>query len=816
MSEITLEKIKNMSLKEQIETLKTIDEKSFLDLFKNITLIINSDDAFLRVLFLNAKDEIKEIIINNPVLLKRILEIKEHNKKTVYDFLNLNLKEMILKQKHIIDQVSEKLFFDYIAKLKDNELEIVSKKLSPNLIFFSDESIKHYLVGKYNLNKKTTKEKDKVINKFLNNKHATYFLFRIDNFEKLYIYSKFDLLLNITTHNKKIIFEDGSSIDFNLLVDLNAKHLNLLIANMKKEDPTSKDYQLLINAIKLYSIFGYDNAKKILDNKFTYMTDKALDRTLDDLITDERRQYRIENQSKFFTNKMIAKVLDYDVSYIQDLLECDINYANEVIEKIKENKDSVVKIIQKEITKRESRIKKNLINKAKDLELKKEFKRGPLTTSEIYKLLYNVEVKKILINENGQAVVDELLQKFLLGNGKVDNDCLLRRVFNNYAYGLNNTIDVVVNNFEKLKDIVINSNGKLSLFSLLDVVDISKVMIFNIPPNETDLTLESVTKILNSRTYVDLEKEKILINARKLHLERRKKYYSSIPFVSKEEQDYKYEIVKSDDPSLITSGIDVNSCLKVGGPGEDLLRYCLTNPNGAILRIYDKNKKMYLTPVMRNGNTLFINGIDPEIKSREESEFVMDVLKKSIEEIVSKTNNEKIELVVMTNLNQKKYMNESNYKKTDIDEIVGIDKIMYTDFDNKSKYDRFLLKEEPGSKFKSYFPKEIFYLNRNNNYFYCIDSEEDLERINLIVNSINYDSINYLNIDEQKKDLLKVNYEPINLLDTEYVVGNKDWFIALFKDNTFVSKLLPYDPRAKEEYKKELEEFKNKYKGVSK
>lgn len=795
---------------DMVYLIKNLEYNELILLLSHKDALLNQNDGVFKILILNSIDEVKEYMINDDDYLNRLLNVSENKiRKSWFDLINLDLKIKVLSKKTLIDKVDDKMFLHFISKISDNNLEEVGRILGHSFIFSNDESIKHYIKGKYNLARYNSVVRSIILNKFFKNRHLTYYLFRIDSFEQLYIFSKFNLLIDIKVDKKNIIFAGGSNLEFNLIKNLNARHVNLLINNMKKIDENAEGQHLLLNAIKLYSIFGYDNSKKILDNKFTYITEQALDRTMDDLATDQRRQYRIENQSRFFSNKMMDEVLKLDSNYIKDLLECDKNYANDVINKIKEDKENVVNIIQKEIQLRERRIKKTEIKKQKELyyENNKE-KRSGLTVKEIYKLLKNVEIKNVLLNNNGQADPDPSLQTFLLGNCKVDNDCLLRRVLNKSAYGLNNTIDVVVNNFETFKDIVINSNGKLSLYSLLDIVDIAKVMIFNIPPNESDLTLESVTKVLNSRTFVSEPKEDILLKARELHLERRVKYASSIPILHKQKEEYTYEVMRFDSPDLITVGIDTNSCFKVGGPGEDLLRYCMTDLNGAIIKIVDKKNKVYMCPVMRNGNTLFLNGIDPAITSIDESDFVMNALKDCILDIISKTKKEPIEMAVITNVNQKKYVNHKRYEESLIDEIVCIDKIIYTDYDNKNKFGVFVLaKTNEDFKFKSYKPEELFYLNRNPNYYYATNEEEDLERINLIVNAINYESIE--DLDE------RVNYENINVIDAKEVIGNKDWFIAVYDDNKIVSRLLNFDPRAEDEYETQLNEVESRYKGVT-
>ena len=66
----------------------------------------------------------------------------------------------------------------------------------------------------------------------------------------------------------------------------------------------------------------------------------------------------------------------------------------------------------------------------------------------------------------------------------------------------------------------------------------------------------------------------------------------------------------SDDPELLSSGIDTNTCFRLDGDDNDFVFYSVLNKNGAVLKITDLNNKLIgRMSVFRQANVLFINGI---------------------------------------------------------------------------------------------------------------------------------------------------------------------------------------------------------------
>ena len=63
------------------------------------------------------------------------------------------------------------------------------------------------------------------------------------------------------------------------------------------------------------------------------------------------------------------------------------------------------------------------------------------------------------------------------------------------------------------------------------------------------------------------------------------------------------------DPCNLTHGERTGACMRIGGVGETLFRFCLTNKNGFHIRFEDPDTHEYVSRVsgFRNGNTVFLN-----------------------------------------------------------------------------------------------------------------------------------------------------------------------------------------------------------------
>ena len=195
-------------------------------------------------------------------------------------------------------------------------------------------------------------------------------------------------------------------------------------------------------------------------------------------------------------------------------------YIEEAIRDVegRERLEIVKKIIVDEIEKRENYYYEKDIMKYQKYYYSTA-RKEKIKLHDIYQLVGNVDLNYQL-TKDGKMIPDLELEKFLLGNFKKDNDCLLRMVLNKQALGLDDELGNIISHFEKIREVA-NRDETLSLNSVLDVIDISKVFLYQLKPDELDITLGTLSKLLHSRKYCTEPPKEILRRTLELHKRRK-------------------------------------------------------------------------------------------------------------------------------------------------------------------------------------------------------------------------------------------------------------------------------------------------------
>lgn len=816
LQENILNIIENISLNEFIRLFHKLDEMCIQKIV-NSQQIHTIQTEILFSLFLKVEPKYKKIILNQKDLYYKLMNL----------IPNIRRKSIL----EIVDQDTLKLFISspYSADFVEKIHTFLTMQPIPafeNLINTLDLSSfyqTHTIIGNKELLKLKLKETfksapiDLLMQKIDQGNIDPVKLAKITNEKELFLLIKFNLLTSVHQDMEEITFANGLVLSYDLLLKINEKHTNKLVQSLKKKEKIENE-KLLFIAIQLYSIFGFDNAQKIIDDKFTYMTEAAIKRIADTHFKENRRQYRLLNQDKFYYYGLEEDTLNAlenkEYRFFKDFFSYSDDHfltktINELIEKLdgfeEETKKKIItEYMNQLIIKREKDYNEYHLNRtAKRLQ---EVKQIPLTNEQLFKLVENVHIHPKL-DQSGRVIVNDDLQKVLLGNAKKDNDCLLRLVINQEALGLNNTLYELINKFEVIKSIIEQSKKNLSLYSILDIMDIMKINLYHLSPSEQDITLTTLSKIIKSREFCSESEESILKRVFALHTKRKKKTYSSIPTIRGAYKDIKYEIPNFDEEYLLTAGIDVGNCLKVGGKGEELLQYCLSSPHAVLLYIYDQNNNLYISPIIRAGNGIFINGIDPE-PLEEEKENILQATREACKKICEhskKTNrvhDQNIEFAVITDLHYQQIMVHKNIPSFILEAFIPLDEVVYSDY-NKNNKKKYLLYATDTYKMPNYYLSEdCFYQERKSNYQYDYTNtnKQDFDYIQKKINQIAYMDIDNHTKSQKEANTQKRNYKPLVINDYLYIIGNKDWFITIDNKLNIDSHLLPYDYRAKEEY----------------
>lgn len=802
-----MDELLKLSQIEQILYFKNMTQEQFRLLLSEKEKILKMSIDKFNLLFLNINNECKKMIIDDSELFEKVMNIPTNRMgKTILDLIEKEIQEYIYHHPNLLmNKHSQKVLETHFKRLSLEHFSSILENKNLDILFQKDileEVEKKFLL--------TENQFRMVKSSILSNKFKNIALFKIRNPYELFIYSKFEILVHVEGIENNYLILDGRKIKYEFIEKVNKKHIVSLMELLKEKDQMVSNTQLLLVILKLYMTFGLDDSKKVIQDFFTFSNNASLKRASEELAKDTRRAFRLKNQDKFYYYGMeysFKKALqENNFSYFETFCSREKSYVEVFLTKIKKELEGVKdedllpkikEIIFKEIQKREKYYN--------DLDMKKNQtyyqtrqRTTPILAQDIYQIFADIDLEYQL-TKDGKIIPDKELLNFLLGNSKRDNACLLRMVFNKQALGLNTELYQIMNHFDKIKEII-HKDKNLSLYSILDVIDISKVFLYDLKPDELDISLETLSKILNSRKYCTEPPEDILKRVLTLHKKRKQKIGSAIAMIKGIYNDTSYKTVEFDDEELLVSGIDSASCLKVGGKGEDFLEFCLTNPKGLIFYIQHLNTR-YILPCSINGNMLNINSIDPRIENRNLYNKILETISEIAKKVISDDRNH-IELVTITDIHHEKFMNESTYESIYFEQFLPLGTDVYCDYNKKEVTNYIIHKKEKNTIPKYFDNQDIFYQERPSPYVISPDKDFDKERISILLNQIAYSSIEFLKITQAEKEKQRLYYNLIEVDDFIYIIGNQDWFIGITKEKEIVKYFLPYDKRAYIEYDK--------------
>lgn len=794
--------INKIPVNQLISFIRSADDTTKKEIIENIDSLLQLDLTKLNIIYLNIDDQYKKLLLDNEKLFSRIMNIPINRmKKSIIDLSSDEIKNYIYNSKYLSnDEKAKKLLITHLSNLYHEDLEKLLNNDNLKTIYKLD--IIDYLNNNFKLDEYL---KVLILNNVETKKFNPLALLKIKNNLELLIYAKFGLLINSNNFNNEV------NLDYDFIKNVNRKHIMSLIELIKNKEEVTDNFVLFVTVMKLYMIFGLDNSKKIINDFFTFATPASLKRVSLELFKENRREYRLKHQNKFYYHNIEIEFLDalknnnYEFfknfcsntndDYIKKLMndtKNNIKYLSEL-----DKLNYIKKVIDEEITKREAYFQKIDTNKFYKY-YEQISKKDKLTLKEIYNVFSSVDIPYNL-NKEGKLIINKDLNEFLLGNYKKDNDCLLRMVFNKHAFGLNRELYNIINHFEDIEELI-KKNKSLSIHSISDVIDISKVFLYNLKPNEMDITLETLSKLLNSRKYCTEDAGVILDRIFRIHKKRKHKVACAIDKVKGSFEDCTYYSADFNSEDLLVSGIDTGSCFKVGGKGEDFFDFCLTSPKGIVFYIEYNNEK-YVLPATINGNMLNINSIDPIIEEGDINTFnkIINTIKEIAKCVVGDSKN-KIELVTITDIHLNKFLDNFNYEIINFEKAIPLNTNIYCDY-NKKEVTNYIVFKKDKDILPAYFDNtDLFYQKRSVPYIFTPSHEHDKERISILINSIAYTNIDHLNITPQKKEQERYCYQNKDIDDYQYIVGNIDWFIGIKKDFSIDKFLLPYDDRALNEY----------------
>ncbi len=802
-----MDQVLRMNGYEMIRYFQKIGKDEFLLLLREKDKLLNLDIGKFNLLYLNVNDELKKMLLDDVDLFEKLMAIPLNRMgKSLIDLSDEEIQSYIYNHPNLLESVSgKKLVEGHLRKLNRDRFEQLLG--NPNLNHLYQKDIFKDLQEKFTL---TVKQVSVVESAIQEKKFSPLALFRLKNTYEVFLYAKFGILVSVLEVQDQDILIGERWISYDFLEKVNRKHMVSLLDLMKKKQGNCSNEELFIGVSKLYMALGFDNSKKVIQDFFTYGTKASIKRASDELFKDTRREYRLKNQHKFYYYGM-----EYD--FLKALRENDLSYFLEFFDREKKDVEVFLEHIKKEMERlpeeKKTDFVKNLIlaeiqyreKVHHDRDTKKYQKyyqsvvrTEPIEGRDLYNIFGNICLN-YSFHKEGKLVPDDILTRFLLGNCKRDNDCLLRMVFNHEALGLDGELYQVLNHFEKIKEIV-DQDSHLSMYSILDIIDVSKVFLYQMRPDELDITLETFSKILNSRKYCTEDPEIILKRVMALHKKRKRKVACAIPSIKGEFLGARYWVSEFDDERLLVSGIDTGSCFKVGGKGEEFFEYCLTNPCGLVFYIEYCGVE-YILPSTVNGNMLNINSIDPRISDPKTYQGLFNVIKKMAQEVVMDSKS-KVEMVTITDIHHEEFMRDCGCESVVLKKFIPLDTDFYCDYNKKEVTNYIVCRKDFEVSPRYFVNRDLFYQERPKPYIISPKYEYDRERVEIMINAIGYSSIEFMDIGEEEKERERYWYHPYHVDDFIYIIGSRDWFIGLHQKEGVICYLLPYDERAKEEFRK--------------
>ncbi|MBP3461470.1 MAG: hypothetical protein J6K21_03565 [Bacilli bacterium] len=819
-----IKKIQNMSDSE-LEELISSEE------FKNAeNHIINSTFNFL-------SKNLKKFFIENQELLFKLLKSIQ-SQKIKFNVIDNDTQYEVIKNIEPFLKLNDIELYNIVKSMNKDVYELFINNLN-NYIYNNDVFSKNSLIVNINNlyndfrnNVKNSYYIEQLIQKIKNDfninndelakqisynfllKNRNIFeLYRVKTYNQLYIYNKFNIVVSEEIFNDEN--QDKYNISLELLEILNNKHVIKIIQKLKEKEKYDNNDKIFITAIKLYCLFGLDNALKVINDNFTYSTNKSLEKAANFNFLYERRNYRINNQDEFYSYETIEKLKkalqNNEKGFIKKISSNgDTVYVNSLFEQLKENY-TLYKNDQKMLNYLNETIKNEINEREKNI---KSFytanyyqnnskKRNPLTCEELFNIFSEYDCFLTKFDQNGNVVMDSKIRDLLLDNEKKDNDCLLRMFFNNQLLNYDVELINIINEFDKIDRMLNLCKENKKTFSekeLLNILDVHKILKFNLDVDEKDIPLSALSKTIISKKHLTINENEALKEFKKIFKENRKKNSSTIPKAKGvTKNNIRYKVLDKNDIELLTCGIDVGSCFKPGALGGEFYKYALTSKYSDVIGIWDNNNNFYMCPIIRNGNGIYGNGIDPDNINKDTIPIIIEALKKCYSEIIKKSDKtEKIDFCTITNLHN--YINDnSKYEKIKIKNIPIIDNNFYCDFIKNDIVNYILVGN--ANNIKEYRPKIEYLIPRQKNYVFSKEQNQDKLIIEERINEIEYNSLKQNNQE----------YSNINIDDYIYVVCNEDWYIALREDFSLKTACLSYDKRAKDEYLRELMKVKLNY-----
>lgn len=429
----------------------------------------------------------------------------------------------------------------------------------------------------------------------------------------------------------------------------NLEFLGLMEPSVLKDYEAFKSYKrleknYLIKINKYFDISEFDIINKFLNDDRSIKNKLT---TVQQSILNEIKPLLLESQSELIMDELNG-IFDIktEIRPISDKEKNNIMYYKNLVKEYRRLKIDFFKYIKINNQFKDNNIPKNPLFKDDYYELNDDY--GYLCNLQfVANVIDNIsceDTNKFYLNDKIKEFMFCVIPCFMVSGDSVDID-FLSNLFN-----------------------IINRLPKSENFSICELSNAYKLVSLYKYIDETALNIlgeEVCKKLVFNNQFIDKKNDETLIKQRleKAVYALSKAYdanKSSIPYFS----DIKYNNItlqrySNIDPSILTSGIDTNTCFKLDGNDNDYLLYSMLSDNGLVIKILEDGVMCGRITAHLYYNLLIINGIrniknEYRASSSEEYKRNQDIVKAVellADKLIEKTKNNKCPIdFVCTNM----------------------------------------------------------------------------------------------------------------------------------------------------------------------
>lgn len=702
-------------------------------------------------------DKLKSIILANYSQFLNDYAFTEYSRK---------IADLVLDAT-IVNNVSDNAFFSELkrrkVKQKSTDIDIgeffnLNSEKQNGILLNGDLELLEGRIIQKDLEKNSVSNTQELIDRFKSG---------LQNFNYATLIELQTIIYSIDDNNATMLMQLFFKNILNFESGVEQRYLRSMVFYFRKLNETTAKL-FAITKMKPFSIINYLN---------TGVINEDLDKMFDDQITIE--QYQKVNIKKLNRIETLLKKLcvnDDTVNHIQDKWIIIFSYKLYLIF----GYENSIELLSGRF--------------------------GNLNYHTLTQLLNKCDVKSVkfqVTNNSYEPILNQEFIQFFIGEKK-DNNTTIKRMLRGELDIIKDEFSNLYNHFDRFQHAIGN---KIHLNKLLPLLQENPFLLL---PNEYKLTRDIISNIIKSYKYSDVIGENVNINANSkecvieacnfYHNYLEKRVVSTIPrVIGKTEDNYSYEVLKLDDPVIMTLGYQTGCCFRLNGQSKEFLRYCSESIYARVIVIKNEAGEICsMIPIIRNGNVIVGNSI--ETNSKGDNRKVYHALERAYDDILKISSDYEEQPVIaclVSNLHSNCHSNRAVNQK-----IYPIrEHSFYTNYDSQT-FIVSIQENKSERDFELYTPDAIYFDERPEILVYHrgmnnVTEKADVEKR---IKSIQY-------------RLHQSDNEYIYFLGTRYIVCSEDWFLTVGYDG-INGEYIDKDPRTLAEFnaaKKYLEEkFANK------